>query len=409
MKAMLCKAYGPPETLVLSDVPSSKPGPSQIVITVKACGVNFPDVLIIENKYQFKPALPFAPGAEIAGVVKALGEGVTRFKIGDRVIASVGNGGMQEEVVVDPNRCIPMPDGMDFETGAGLILTYGTSHYALKDRAKLKSGEVYNKREADTTKSLFQQTYGYRGYNPTIIERVAYREQEPGKVDVFYEFEERPRSRVGQVIIVNNNVTKDNVIRRQLVGLNPGQILEWPNLKAAEVNLARLNIFEINAEQGIRPTVTILDPEGDSDTKDILVSVQEARTGSLLFGVGVNSDAGLTGSIVLNERNFDIMRPPTSWDDLLSGRAWRGAGQELRIEAVPGTQLQRYTATFREPSLFDSLYSLTTSGYFYDRIYNEDVEQRLGTRITIGRQLFVLRCTRVRDRTLGSADCPAGK
>jgi NADPH2:quinone reductase len=142
MKAMLCKEYGPPETLVLSDVPSPKAGPGQVVVSVKACGVNFPDVLIIENKYQFKPPLPFAPGAEIAGVVKELGEGVTRFKTGDRVIASVGNGGMQEEVVVDPNRCIPMPAGMDFETGAGLILTYGTSHYALKDRAKLREGET---------------------------------------------------------------------------------------------------------------------------------------------------------------------------------------------------------------------------------------------------------------------------
>ena len=141
MKAMLCKAYGPPETLVLSDVPSPKAGPGQVVITVKACGVNFPDVLIIENKYQFKPQLPFAPGAEIAGIVKEIGEGVTRFKIGDRVIASVGNGGMQEEVLADPNRCIPMPAGMDFETGSALILTYGTSHYALKDRARLKAGE----------------------------------------------------------------------------------------------------------------------------------------------------------------------------------------------------------------------------------------------------------------------------
>jgi NADPH:quinone reductase len=142
MKAMLCKEYGPPESLVLSDVPAPKAGPGQIVVSVKACGVNFPDVLIIENKYQFKPPLPFAPGAEIAGVVKELSDGVTRFKVGDRVIASTGNGGMQEEIVADPNRCIPMPDAMDFETGAGLILTYGTSHYALKDRARLKAGET---------------------------------------------------------------------------------------------------------------------------------------------------------------------------------------------------------------------------------------------------------------------------
>ena len=142
MKAMLCKEYGPPEKLVLSDVPEPHAGPGQIVVQVKACGVNFPDVLIIENKYQFKPALPFAPGAEVAGLVKELGDGVTRFKTGDRVIASIGNGGMQEQVLADPNRCIAMPDGMDFATGSGLILTYGTSHYALKDRAELKAGET---------------------------------------------------------------------------------------------------------------------------------------------------------------------------------------------------------------------------------------------------------------------------
>jgi outer membrane protein insertion porin family len=106
-----------------------------------------------------------------------------------------------------------------------------------------------------------------------------------------------------------------------------------------------------------------------------------------MFGVGVNSDAGLNGSIVLNERNFDIMRPPTSIEDLLSGKAWRGAGQEFRIEAVPGTDVQRYTASFREPSLFNSAYSLSVSAYYYDRIYNEYTEERLGTRVTIGRKL----------------------
>src|SRR5262249_51006666 len=106
-----------------------------------------------------------------------------------------------------------------------------------------------------------------------------------------------------------------------------------------------------------------------------------------MFGLGVNSDAGLIGSIVLNERNFDILRPPTSLDDILNGRAFRGAGQEFRLEAVPGTEIQRYTISFREPFLFDSLYSLRTSGYYYSRIYNEYKEPRLGTRITVGRQL----------------------
>ncbi len=141
MKSLLCKAFGPPENLVLEEVPDLSPGQGQVVIAVKACGVNFPDVLIIEDKYQFKPPLPFAPGAEVAGVVKAVGAGVERPKVGDRVIASCGWGGMAEQVLADAAKCIPMPDDMDFATGSALVLTYGTSHYALKDRAKLKPGE----------------------------------------------------------------------------------------------------------------------------------------------------------------------------------------------------------------------------------------------------------------------------
>ena len=141
MKALLCKEFGPPENLVLEEVPDLVPGPGQVVVAVKACGVNFPDVLIIENKYQFKPPLPFSPGAEVAGVVKAVGDGVERPKVGDRVIASTGWGGMSEQVLADAAKCIPMPGDMDFPTGSALVLTYGTSHYALKDRAKIQPGE----------------------------------------------------------------------------------------------------------------------------------------------------------------------------------------------------------------------------------------------------------------------------
>src|SRR5262249_36015216 len=156
------------------------------------------------------------------------------------------------------------------------------------------------------------------------------------------------------------------VILRQ-VPLFPGQILSYPNLRVAERNLARLGIFEVNPETGVRPTVTVIDPESPSEFKDILVQVQETRTGSLMFGVGVHSDPGLSGSIALNERNFDILRPPTSWDDLWSGHAFRGGGQEFRAEVVPGTLVQRYSVSLREPSLFDSLFSLTVGGYYYTR------------------------------------------
>src|SRR5215472_8659277 len=142
VKAVLCKAYGPPESLVIEDIEPLKPGRGQAVIDVRACGVNFPDTLIIQGKYQFKPATPFSPGNEVAGVVKEVGEGVENVEVGDRVIAFTGWGGFAEEVVADAARLIPMPGGMDFTTAAAFVMVYGTSHYALKDRAQLKPGET---------------------------------------------------------------------------------------------------------------------------------------------------------------------------------------------------------------------------------------------------------------------------
>lgn len=141
MKAMLCTHYGPPEEMALGDLPDLKPGKGQVVVSVKACGVNFPDVLLIQDKYQFKPALPFPPGGEVAGIVKELGEGVTNAKVGDRVAVSVGNGGFAEQVVADARRLVPVPANVDFDVASSFIVTYGTSYHALKDRADLKPGE----------------------------------------------------------------------------------------------------------------------------------------------------------------------------------------------------------------------------------------------------------------------------
>jgi NADPH2:quinone reductase len=142
MKAALCTHYGPPEELVVQEVPSPKPGKGQVVVTVKACGVNFPDVLLIQDKYQFKPPLPFAPGGEIAGIVKEAGEGVTTPKQGDRVIVSIGHGGFAEEALADATRCIPMPGNLDFDIASSFFITYGTSWHALVDRAELKARET---------------------------------------------------------------------------------------------------------------------------------------------------------------------------------------------------------------------------------------------------------------------------
>jgi NADPH2:quinone reductase len=142
MKAVLCKAYGPPESLVIEELPSPKPAAGEVVVSVRAASINFPDVLIIQNKYQFKPPLPFSPGSELAGVVKEVGEGVSAFKPGDKVIAFTGYGAFAEEVKTEATRLVPLPAGMDFNTGAAFILTYGTSDHALRDRGELRAGET---------------------------------------------------------------------------------------------------------------------------------------------------------------------------------------------------------------------------------------------------------------------------
>ncbi len=142
VKAVLCKQFGPPETLVVEELPSPKPGPGEVVLRVKAASVNFPDVLIIQNKYQFKPPLPFSPGSELAGIVKEIGDGVTGLRPGDRVMAFTTYGAFAEEAKTDATRLLPLPQGMDYVTGAAFLLTYGTSDHALRDRGALKSGET---------------------------------------------------------------------------------------------------------------------------------------------------------------------------------------------------------------------------------------------------------------------------
>ena len=139
---MLCKSFGPPESLVVEDVPSPTPGPGEVVLSVKAASVNFPDVLIIQNKYQFKPPLPFSPGSEMAGVVKSVGDGVTGFKPGDTVMAITTYGAFAEEVKTEARRLLPIPTGMEFATAAAFGLTYATSEHALCDRGALQAGET---------------------------------------------------------------------------------------------------------------------------------------------------------------------------------------------------------------------------------------------------------------------------
>jgi NADPH2:quinone reductase len=142
MRAVVCQEFGPPESLVVTDVPEPEAGSGQVVLDVHACAVNFPDVLVIQDKYQFKPGLPFSPGGEVSGVVREVGPDVDNVKVGDRVFGSVGWGGMRERVAVHAASLIALPDGLDLVAASGLLTTYGTTHYALKDRGKLQPGET---------------------------------------------------------------------------------------------------------------------------------------------------------------------------------------------------------------------------------------------------------------------------
>ena len=142
MKALLCKEFGPPETLSYEDVDDPVISPGKVIVDIYSASVNFPDVLIIEDKYQFKPSLPFSPGGEASGIISEIGEGVDGFIVGDRVIVSAGWGCFVEKILVDPSALTSMPDSMDFDTAASFLMTYGTSHHALKDRADLKKGDT---------------------------------------------------------------------------------------------------------------------------------------------------------------------------------------------------------------------------------------------------------------------------
>ena len=142
MKALLSHEPGGPETLELAELPDPQPGPGQLLVRVKACAINYPDVLIIEDKYQFKPPRPFAPGGEIAGVVEAMGEGAAGWADGDRLIAMLGHGGLAEKVLVPAAMAVPLPAERSFEDGSALVLTYATTIHALLDRGKLKEGET---------------------------------------------------------------------------------------------------------------------------------------------------------------------------------------------------------------------------------------------------------------------------
>ncbi|HVK16860.1 MAG TPA: outer membrane protein assembly factor BamA [Fimbriiglobus sp.] len=244
----------------------------------------------------------------------------------------------------------------------------------------MKPGERYDRDVVQADLERIKRLYGNGGVNVQAVEGVFAIPDKPGVVNVHYQILEpgREPDRVGTITIEGNNVTADRVILNQ-IPLLPGQVLQYPRIDEARQNLMRLGIFDMEDP----PTVEVIPRDDGSNFKDVRVRVKETRTGMVAVTANVNSDAGVNGSLVVNQRNFDILRVPTSLDDLFGGRAFRGGGQELRLEAMPGTQFQRYAATWREPYLFDSRFGLTTSGYYYNRAFAEYNEDRYGGRATL--------------------------
>jgi len=257
----------------------------------------------------------------------------------------------------------------------------------LSEGMKLKVGEPFNQAKFQADGQKVKDKYGALGHieasdggglkiNPDV--RFL---DEPGQVDVVYHITEGDPYYVGRIFITGNHTTRDNVIRSQ-IRIYPGDVLDTTMLRRSEANLKRTQLFQANFQQGTGPTLT---PMGEGpNLRDIQVNVDEAQTGRILFGVGVNSDAGLLGNIIISEQNFDITRFPASFDDIVNGDAFRGGGEEFRLEAAPGTQFSRYLMSWRDPNIFDMPYSLGVSAHFFQRNYREWDEERVGATLTVG-------------------------
>ncbi|MFO0851134.1 MAG: outer membrane protein assembly factor BamA [Gemmataceae bacterium] len=295
---------------------------------------------------------------------------------------------IREEIVRNPNDAGEVT--VVYHVVEGRPYTVGAVHFdgnklfptdRLQKVTELTAGQTYNRDLVEADKKRMEILYGNGGRRVGVQEAVFVDPQKPGVVTVHYQVQEPParsQDRVGQIIIEGNTVTAERVIRNQL-GLYPGQILQYPKLEEAKMNLMRLGVFD--AEDP--PTIEVVPNEFDSEFKDIRVRVKETRTGMFALTANVNSDAGVNGSIVVNQRNFDILRVPTSLDDLIGGRAFRGGGQELRLEAMPGTIFQRYSITWREPYFLDTRFGLTGSGYYFNRAFAEYTEDRVGGRFGV--------------------------
>ncbi|MFO0938860.1 MAG: POTRA domain-containing protein [Gemmataceae bacterium] len=276
-----------------------------------------------------------------------------------------------------------------------------------------KPGARYDSSEAAKDIRRIKSLYNNSGFQTQVVAEEVSIPGKPGVADIVYRVSEPPprlkaptegvqpagytvnqgpapfngreQDRIGRIIIRGNSKTAERVILNELGNLREGQVIRYDEIEIARLRLAGRGVFDPENP----PTIDVVDNPGaiDSSFKDLVVTVQETRTGNFGFTVAVNSDLGLTGGINVVERNFDISRWPTSFSDVLERNAFRGAGQTMSIDLRPGTLVQSYSVSWREPYLFDSQYGLGTQAYYFNRSYLEYTEGRVGGRITVDRRL----------------------
>jgi outer membrane protein insertion porin family len=254
----------------------------------------------------------------------------------------------------------------------------------------LKVGDIYSADRLRNTQDTLSDLYGKLGYIETQIQiNRVFHETEP-TVELQVNLKESKQYTVGSVIVRGNPLMQDKVIRRQVRGIEPGEVIDRTGVEVSKRKMKETGIIK-------DAKVTVLGTP-DDDTRDVLMEIQEANTGSLSFGAAVSSDSGVFGAIDLTQRNFDITDLPDSWGEFFTGRAFRGAGQYFSITLQPGQEFQRYQVTFREPYLFESDFFLDASAFFYTRRREDWDETRIGGTLGIGKRFGDVWSATVRSR-----------
>lgn len=248
---------------------------------------------------------------------------------------------------------------------------------------KVKPGDAYSVKKINESVDAIESAFGEMGYIDARVRRYDPRSTETPEVDLLLAIREGPRYKTGVVEVQGNDLTKGNVVMRQ-VEVKPDRPLSASGLEETEKQITQTRNFDTTGSP-VKVTPQSPDPQ-DPVYRDVLIEVTETNTGTLGFGVVTSSDSGVAGSISLTQRNFDLFDTPDTASELFTGKAFRGAGQTFRLEALPGTEVQNYSISLADPYLFDSDYSLSTSAFFRDRDYSDYDEQRYGGRLGFGRR-----------------------